>query len=105
MPSDSDVHDDTDADSIHFSKLYPSFEGVNNSQYYEIISFNSLQIQISSKDLSVMHLNINSIGANGDKFPSFWIILDYEFELICLSETYLKQGEKVEDYFPNYIFF
>ena len=47
MPSDFDVYGDNDADSKHFSKLYPSLERVNNSQYYDNISFKSLQTPIS----------------------------------------------------------
>ena len=105
MPSDFDVYDDIDADRNYFSELYPSLEGVNNSQYYDSISFKSLQTPISSKDLSVIHLNINSIGANGDKFLSFLASLDYKFDVICLTETYLKQGEKADYYFPNYKIF
>ena len=89
MPSDFDVYDDIDADSNHFNELYPSLEGVNNSQYYDSISFKSVQTPISSKDLSVIHLNINSIGANGDKFLSFLASLDYKFDVICLNETLL----------------
>ena len=40
----------------------------------------------------------DSIGANGES-------LDYKFDVICLSEIYLKQGEKADYYFPNYTIF
>ena len=102
MPSDFHVYDDVDADRNHFSELYPSLDGVNNSQYYDSLSFKSLQAPISSKYLSVIHLSINPLGAKGDRLLSFLARLDYKFDDICQSKTYLKQGEKADYYFPNY---
>ena len=55
--------------------------------------------------MSVIHININSILAKGDKILSFTASLVYKFDVICMSETYLKQNEKDDYYFPNYIFF
>ena len=102
MPTDFGLNNNIDPDANHLSELYPSLEGDINSQYNDSNSFKTYQPTSSCKDFSVIHLNVISLGANGDKFPSYLSTLGRKCNVICLSETYLKQGEKLDYYFPNY---
>ena len=65
-----------------------------NYNYNDNSSFKAYLPSSSVKDLSVIHLNINSIGANGDIFLSFLLGLDYKSHNTYLSETWLNQRKK-----------
>ena len=102
MPSAFNSNNNIDPDVNNFSELYPLLEGDFISQYYDSNSFKASQPSSSNKDFSVIHLNLKSLAANGDKFLSFLSNLVYKFYVICLSETLLKQRVKLDYYFPNY---
>lgn len=53
-------------------------------------------------DLSVIHINKNFIGDNGDTFLGFLLSLYHSFDVICLSETWPNQDERVDYNFLNY---
>ena len=93
MPSVFELNNSIDPDDNDFTDLYSSLEGDISSQYYDSNSFNDSKPSSSCKCFSVINLNVNSIGANSDKFLSFLSTLDPKFVVICLIETYLKQGE------------
>ena len=40
--------------------------------------------------------------ANFDAFLSFFSSLDHKFDVICFTESNLKEGEKAGEYFENY---
>ena len=102
MPSAFNFNNSIDPDANHFSELDPSLEGDINSQYFDSNSFKASQANSSCEDFSVIYLNVNFLRANGDKFLSFLSTIDHKFDVISLSETYLKQREKLDYYFPNY---
>ena len=68
MPSVFVSNYSIDPDANHYSEIYPSHEGVNISQHYDSNSFKASLPRSSNKDFLFIHLNINFLGANGDKF-------------------------------------
>ena len=102
MPSEFIANSDIDADENHFHRIYPSILESNSVQYYDSNSFKALNSSASTKDLSVIHLNIRSIRANCDTFLSFLSSLNHKFDVICFTESNLKDGEQAGEYFKNY---
>ena len=77
--------------------------GVNNSdQYYDNGKFNSVLSLNGTKDFSVIHVNIRYISANGDALSVYLSTLNREFDVICLSETWMREFEFIDDFFANY---
>ena len=74
--------------AYHFSELYPSLESDNISLYYDSNLFKASLPSSSDTYLSNIHLILISN-------------LSYKFDVICLSEAWLKQGEKLDNLFPN----
>ena len=61
-----------------------------NCNYYTTDEFLSNNFN-SSKNFSVLHLNIHSINRHIEEFRLFLLILEFQFDVICLSES------KIED--------
>ena len=78
--------------AYHFSELYPSLESDNISLYYDSNLFKASLPSSSDTYLSNIHLILISN-------------LSYKFDVICLSEAWLKQGEKFHYYFLNCILY
>ena len=55
-------------------------------QYYSTDSFKSMKFN-SSKEFSILHLNIHSIEAHIEDFRIALQLIDYKFDFICLSES------------------
>ena len=53
-------------------------------------------------DLKIIHLNIRSLPRNGDTFIAYLDILKLQFDIICLSETWMNQNREIENQFPDY---
>ena len=96
-----DLDRDIDADINHFDQIYPSLQNSRINQYYDTESFNGLVSNFNQRDFSVMHLNINSIKANGDSLLSFLSTLNHKFDIICLTETRLGDLEQADAVFQN----
>ena len=85
----SSFFDDIDVDLNHFENLYPNLIHNRNNQYYDDDRFNStLASNDCVRDLSVVHLNIRSINANGSDFITYLSLLNRKFDVVCLSETF-----------------
>ena len=52
--------------------------------------------------LTLIHLNIRSIKANGDNFVSYLENINLKFDVICLSETWINDNDFSEDFLPGY---
>ena len=102
MPSMIDLDHDIDADINHFDQIYPSLQNSRRNQYYDTEKFNRLVSDQGRRDFSVMHLNINSVRANGDSLLSFLSTLNHKFDIICLTETRLGDLEQADAVFQNY---
>ena len=102
---DGSFFDNIDADINHFEQLYPSIGDNNFDQYYDSGKFNSVFSVNGTRDFSVIHVNIRSISANGDALSVYLSTLNREFDVICLSETWVRELEFIDDFFPNYTSF
>ena len=96
--------DDVDADLNHYGTPDIDIES-NNPQVFSSDTFNRfVASNIGNKDnaLSIVHHNIRSLTKNYDGFMVDLEMLDLTFDVICLSETWMK-GNALDIYFPNYV--
>ena len=54
--------------------------------------FESFSCKLNSKSISILHLNIRSLKKNFDSFKLFLSSLNFEFSIICFSETWLDDS-------------
>ena len=99
---DPSVLDNIDADTNHFDQLYPSVNASNSRQYYSSNDYNEKFCVSSVNDLNVIHLNIRSLSKNGDELCAFLSLIKTNFDVVCLSETWVSELGIVDDIFPNY---
>ena len=102
-----DRFDEIDADLNHFEELYPELCHISN-QYYDVEKFNDTFGVNGSvvNDLSVIHVNVRSLNANGNDLNVFLSLLNLKFDIVCLSETWVvKEGDYIDDFFPNHFLF
>ena len=100
--SDSKFIDPLDPDSNFFSSLTPDSLSCD---YFSIEQFHSLLLNIPEpqpKQFSTFHLNIRSLSKNHEALYHFLSLLNHEFSVLALSETWLN--EEVTSLFdiPNY---
>ena len=93
-----------DAEINHFNNAFPDvFNNDNLNQYFTVETFNNQFNHLSKTDLSILHLNIRSLAANGDDFISYIETLNVKFDIICLSETWLNDSNIIDNhFFPLY---
>ena len=94
---DNDVISDIDPDYNHFNVLYPNLDAVNQSKYYNIGEFNDEYcLTATVNDLSVIHLNARSLGADSkhDYINSILFMLKLKFHIICITESWLTDATK-----------
>ena len=92
MPSNP-ILESIDAEINHFNNDFPDvFNNDSLNQYCTVETFNNQFNDINKTDLSVLHLNISSLAANGDDFISYIETLNVKFYIICLSETRLNDS-------------
>ena len=84
------------------------FSASNNDlmcNYYTTHEFNILYPQNDEQNFSVFHCNIRSINANGDDLINYLETINHKFDLICLSETWSKDIQFLNSFFPSYFGF
>ena len=96
-----DLDRDIDADRNQFDQIYPSLQSSRRNQYYDTEEFNGLASDLSQRDFSVMHLNIDSVRANGDSLLSFLSTLNHKFYIICSTEIRVGDLEQADAVFEN----
>ena len=100
MEDDNIIFEDIDADLHHFDEYYPGMNNVRRKQYYDIETFNLLSTDLS--DLKILHLNIRSLKSNDDYFSAFLSELKCNFDVICLTESWLTEDTKQLYNFPGF---
>ena len=77
-----------------FSEIDPNINvsNTNESLYYNEDDFN--KHFNNSNNLSFIHINICSVPKNLKKFELFLSNLKHEFQIICCSESWLKDSTK-----------
>ena len=93
---------DVDSNLDDFETLYPSHPFDRNNQYYDASKLNSAVPSDLNGSLSVIHLNIRSLKANGEDFIAYLATLRVTFDVICLSETW-QVNPTVDSLFPDYV--
>ena len=66
-----------------------------NCKYYDLNTFENHKID--DKSLSILHLNIGSLGAHKEELETILTKINLKFDIIGISETKIKEDEK-----PNY---
>ena len=105
MTDFSVINGELDADVRHFDEIYPSLNNSRLRQYYDHSTFNSAFPNDSVADLSIFHVNTQSINAKGDNLISYLSILSRHFDIICLTETWYGDEKIAEIFFEQYIGF
>ena len=93
-----------DADINYFNEAYPSINDNHYNQYFDSSTFNNLQLDNGS-NFSVIHLNIRSLKKNGETFEAYLSTLNCKFDVICLTETWSKDIELINDFLDGYSVF
>ena len=89
----------------NLNELNDAYEESGEDQicrFFSTDAFNEEFSLITDKDLSVVHCNIRSLNSNGDDFVNFLSTLSVKFDVICLTETWIKDVEYLDSFFPSY---
>lgn len=89
---DNPLFPDVDADINHFNQIFPDLNNANSPQYFNTESINNLRC--NGNDLSVFHLNIRSINAHLDETIAFLKSINFKFDALCFSESWLHENNK-----------
>ena len=87
------ILDDVDIENNHFNVIYPCLNSNECSRYYNIEQFNNTKLNKRS-DFLLLSFNIRSLSSNYDLFNGFSHLLNKEFDVICFTESWLKEGNK-----------
>ena len=86
---DSESFDIDSEKSNHLNSIKPNF------MYYEVEKFQHMQkVWSKNKKLGVFHTNICSLQANVEKLEDLLVDLEYEFDVIALTETWNPEISK-----------
>ena len=86
----------------NLNDIYAIFDNDSECKYYNSNEFNILYERNDSRKFSVIHCNIRSMNANGEDFLNYLETLNLKFDVICLSETWSKDIQYLNAFFPNY---
>ena len=100
----TDSDSSLDADLNHFNLLYPGIGYSRENQYYDAQKFNQTFTGYNSTELSIIHLNVRSLAANGLDFVTYLETLKLRFKIICLTETWAHDSS-LDFLFPDYVGF
>ena len=96
--SNPNILDDYDPDLNYYESS--SVRQYSNSDYYDIDQFNDNMKDVAG--LSMFHCNIRSATHNSSSLGDYLMSLKHEFDIVCLSETWLHENNKEINDFPNY---
>ena len=98
--------DNIDVDNNFYNNNYPSINGNIREQYFDSANFCESFDSYSRPnlaDLKLIHVNIRSIQKNGDKLLTHLETLNVNFDVVCLTETWLlKDFTCIHEMFPDY---
>lgn len=81
-----------------------SWEGFGSCSRVDIESFNNKTVSVSDS-FGLFHLNIRSLGANGEHFGELLLYLDtlkFKFPVIVLTETWVTEENDIGFRIPGY---
>ena len=89
--------------SKNMIKLVNGFSKNNYTcNYFMEESVNNLIKKHKADCLKVFHFNMESFNTNGDKLSSYLKCLDFEYDIICLTEIRTPNPAVISLEFPNY---
>ena len=89
--------------SKNMKKLVNGFSKNNYTcTYYTEESANHLSQKHKADSLKVFHYNVESFNTNGAKVSSYLKCLNFEYDIICLTEVRTPNPEIISMEFPNY---
>ena len=88
------LHDEIDADVNYFNQVYASLCEDRTNQHYYSNSYNNLMSQNDK--------TIRSIRTNGDALICYLSTPNQNFDIICLTETWMMDLESVNDVLQDY---
>lgn len=65
---------------------------IKSTKYFSLVDLQSFSLE-SNQNFSILHLNIRSLKKNFESFKSFIPKLNFQFSIICLTETWCRDGE------------
>ena len=74
----------------------------NISKYYDIAQYNKTFTGSEKNVLSIMHLNIRSLGKNGDEMKSLLATFTLQPDVIAISESFLDSNSVDSTNLPGY---
>ena len=80
----------TEADSEFLSSIEKSFQ----TKYYTQWDFTKTK---TSNDLSILNFNIRSVQKNFETFKAFYESLNFNFDIICLTETWEDSNHSMKE--------
>ena len=81
------IHDDDDIDNANSTHVLPAV----SSKYYEVKEFNDAKFKLSS-NFGIFHVNSSSLNAHIDDLSLILSRLDFDFDIIGLSEHRILKG-------------
>ena len=82
--------------------IYSSFNNDSECKYFNSTDFNNSFPLNDEQNFSVIHCNIRSMKANGEDLTNYLETLYLKFDIICLSETWIKDIQYLNSFFPTY---
>lgn len=70
----------------------------NDSLYYLECEFNQMYLSKSNSGLSIIHLNCRSLLAHFNNIENYLLSLKNTFDIIALSETWLKDSQDIKQF-------
>lgn len=96
------IFDDVDIDLNHLNRIYPEYNSIKSSLYYNADKFNE-EYQKDKSDLSVFHLNVRSIMLKADEIQAELSTFNIDFDIICFTESWLTLQSCDSVSFNNYV--
>ena len=90
--------------NLNFLGDHPEQQSDRLSHYFDTAEFNSkfTSSQPHHKDLKVLNINVRSIAANGSNLVAYLGTLNIQFDIICLTETWMNERREIVNHFPDY---
>ena len=76
--------------------------GTADDAKFDSDKFNSMFDGNHDKDLKIFHLNMCSFPRNVNTLLGYLSTIKQQFDIICLTETWLNEGRFIENYFSDY---
>ena len=96
------MNDDFDIDIDRNFFSLGSILDTSNDEKFDSIKFNDMFDNSYCYDLKIFHLNVCSLPRKINSLSAYLSTLNQQFDILCLSETWLNEGRFIENFFPDY---